>query len=76
MPVNGPEVSVRVLNGLWKGPIRQRYDRKKESEKTESCEENVGNVIQSKGPQRQKQTKEQKKKRSGQARLVYVRHKP
>ena len=62
MPVNGPEVSVRVLNGPWKGPIRQRYDRKKQSEKTESCEENVGNVIQSKGPQRQKQTTKKQNK--------------
>ena len=39
--------------------------------RTERCQENLWNEIQSKGPQRQKQTQEQNKK-SGQARLLYV----
>ena len=39
------------------------------SEKTESCQENLWNEIQLKGPQREKQTQERNKK-SGQARLV------
>ena len=43
-----------------------------QSEKTQSCRENLCNEIQLKGPQRQKQTQEQiKKKRSWQACLVY-----
>ena len=33
-----------------------------QSEKTESCRENLWNEIQLKGPQRQKQTQEQNKK--------------
>ena len=53
------------------------------SEKVESCQENLWNEIQLKGPQRQKQTQEQNKKewassagrRSGQAQLVYVKDK-
>ena len=45
------------------------------SEKAERCQENLWNEIQSKGPQRQKQTQGQnEKKRSGQARLVYVKN--
>ena len=43
----------------------------KQSEKVESCRENLWNEIQLKGPKRQKQTQEQNKK-SGRARLVYV----
>ena len=41
-----------------------------QSEKAESCRENLWNEIQLKGLQRQKQAQEQNK--SGQARLVYV----
>ena len=44
------------------------------SEKAESCRENLWSEIQLKGPQRQKQTQEQKIKRSGQARSVYVKN--
>ena len=42
-----------------------------QSEKAESCQENLWNEIQLKEPQRQKQTQEQRK-RSGQVQLVYV----
>ena len=44
----------------------------KQSERAESCRENLWNEIQLKGPQRQKQTQE-RMKRSGQAWLVYVK---
>ena len=45
-----------------------------QSGKTERCLENSWDEIELKGPLRQKQTQQQnkKKKRSGQARLVYV----
>ena len=46
-----------------------------QSEKAESCGENLGNEIQLKGPERQKQTQEQSKKEgNGQIRLVYVKN--
>ena len=45
-----------------------------ESEKAESCQKNLWNKIQSNGPQTETDTKNRiKKKRSGQARLVYVK---
>ena len=47
-----------------------------QSEKTESCLENLWNEIQLKGLYRQKYTQEQNKKRSEQARFVYERNKP
>ena len=44
-----------------------------QSQKTESCRENLWSEIQLKGPYRQKQTQQQnKKKKSGQARFVCV----
>ena len=43
-----------------------------QSEKAENCRENLWTEIQLKGPRRQKHTQEQNKK-SGQARLVYVK---
>ena len=46
-----------------------------QSEKTESCRENLWNEIQLKGPC-DKNRRKNRIKRSGQARLVYVRHKP
>ena len=53
-----------------KGPIRPG----EQSEKAGSCRENLWNEIQLKGPKRQKTTQEQnKKKRSRQARLAYVK---
>ena len=51
-----------------KAEIRPNEQR----EKAGSYWENLGTKIQSKGPQRQKQTHEQNKKKSGQARLVCV----
>ena len=44
-------------------------------EKAESCWEKLWNEIQLKG-HKERNTQEENKKRSGQARLVYVRHKP
>ena len=44
-----------------KGPVRQKKRPEEQSEKAESCRENLGNKIQLKGPYRQKQTQEQKK---------------
>ena len=46
-----------------------------QSEKAESCRENLWNEIQLNGPKRQEQTQAQNKK-SGQGRLVYIRCKP
>ena len=43
-----------------------------QSEKAESCREDLWNEIQLKGPTIQKQTQEQRK-RCGQTRLVYVK---
>ena len=43
-----------------------------QSEKVESCRENLGNEIQLKGPSRQKQTQEQNKKECASS-VVYVR---
>ena len=46
-----------------------------ESEKAESCRDNLWNDIQLKGPQRQKQEQNKsKKKKSGRARLVSVQN--
>ena len=46
-----------------------------ENEKTESCWEKLWNEIQLKGHKERNRHKK-RIKRSGQARLVYVRHKP
>ena len=57
-----------------KGPIREREIRPEEqSEKKESCWENLWKETQLKGPI--KTEIDTRTKGSGQARLVYVRHK-
>ena len=45
-----------------KEPVKLEMRPEEQSEKTESCRENLWNEIQLKGPQRQKQTQEQNKK--------------
>ena len=48
-----------------------------QSEKTERCRKNLWNEIQLKDRNRHQKEKEKKKEKVvGQARLVYVRHKP
>ena len=47
--------------------------REEQSETVESCRENVWNEIQLKGPLRQKKRHKNRIKKSGQARLVYVK---
>ena len=56
---------------IVKRTIKAEIRPEEPKEKAESCWENSWNEIQLKGPQRQKQTQEQKKK-SGQAQLDYV----
>ena len=46
-----------------KGPIYAQIRREEESEKAENCREDLWNEIQLKGPERQKQTQEQNKKK-------------
>ena len=56
--------------------IKAEVRPEEQSEKAESCWENLWNEIQLKGPQRQQMTQERtniSEKRSGQARLVYVK---
>ena len=50
---------------------------KEQSEKAESCQDNLWNEIQLKGQKRRKQTQEkerEKERKSGQAHLVYVKY--
>ena len=73
-----------VVSGM-KETFRKRYvvERtseaeirpEEESQKTGSCRENLWNEIHLKG-HKDRNRLENKMKRSGQARLVYVRHKP
>ena len=76
-----PSQTPRIISGLRETFVKRcvvkRTDKaevrpEEQSEKAESCLENLWNEIQLKGPERQKQKQERnKKKRSGQARLVY-----
>ena len=43
-----------------------------QSEKTESCRENLWNEVQLKGPKRETDIRTEYKKRNGQARLIFV----
>ena len=64
-------IKKRIVERTNKAEIRPE----KQSEKIESCPENLWNEIQFSKPQRHKQTQEQnKKEQSEQARLVYVTH--
>ena len=45
-----------------KGPKKSETRPEEQSEKTESCPENLWNEIQLKGPERQKKTQEQNKR--------------
>ena len=65
-----PSQPLRIISGLKETFIKrylvERTDKaeirpEEQSEKTESCRENIWNEIQLEGPQKQKQTQEQNK---------------
>ena len=61
-----------IVERINKAEIR----KEEQSEKVESCQENLWNEIQLKGPQRQKQTQEQNKKEWASWVSLYQKQKP